>query len=710
MMIHACPYRGLDPFSEEDREYFFGREEETTTTAANLITAPMTVLYGASGVGKSSVIMAGVVPFLRRQRNTTVVLFRAWQDRDLLRVLNATVADAVMDQAGIEIDPECGFDICLAAAAARTQTRLTLIFDQFEEFLLYHPAHTASGTTFDLQFARIVNRTDAPVNILISIREDWVAKLDRYQRHIPDLLGNLVRLEHLDAEGAREAITKPLEKFNAERVDRELGPYAIEPELTNVILQQVQAGSMAGHADGGVGRVDGSAGGGPNSTVETPFLQMILTALWNAELQQQSKLMRLATLYKLGGSGKIVSGYVDDVVNHLSDRQQDIAARIFDRLVTPSGNKIAHSPSDLVELTEESPQDVYELLAELEGGPNRLLRKIATPSTERYEIFHDVLAQPILKWRTAYNTRKRERSRARRASAKRRAILFGLVLLLGVLFSMRQWRHMAADARREELHAKVGEKMEDAAKFARSGLPNEAAQKLIAAVHLYEELGDITGLIAVNKLAGDFNTLGLQRVKSEQYEEAVLFFRASALVASKTADKRLRIDSLLQMASCHLFLDQDVEARKATEEIERLTSAYTPSASDWEHLGLLQAALGNRTAAVKALRHASSLAVRANDDVVAARASLTIADMKYNNGEFTEARSFYDDARSHAERSGDYEIEVRSLAQLVKATGNLREFGAMKKYGDQLQVLLSRQPERVRSVLRNNAVDAAEGQ
>ncbi len=57
-----CPYKGLQPYTEEDRDYFFGRERDQEIIASNLFAASLTVLYGASGVGKSSVLRAGVVP------------------------------------------------------------------------------------------------------------------------------------------------------------------------------------------------------------------------------------------------------------------------------------------------------------------------------------------------------------------------------------------------------------------------------------------------------------------------------------------------------------------------------------------------------------------------------------------------------------------------------------------------------------------------
>ena len=55
------PYRGLTPFTEDDARYFFGREVDTRNIAANLEVARLTLFYGPSGVGKSSVLRAGVL-------------------------------------------------------------------------------------------------------------------------------------------------------------------------------------------------------------------------------------------------------------------------------------------------------------------------------------------------------------------------------------------------------------------------------------------------------------------------------------------------------------------------------------------------------------------------------------------------------------------------------------------------------------------------
>ena len=52
--VRTAPYQGLRPFAERDAAYFFGRSTEAAIVAANLRSTRLTILYGPSGVGKSS--------------------------------------------------------------------------------------------------------------------------------------------------------------------------------------------------------------------------------------------------------------------------------------------------------------------------------------------------------------------------------------------------------------------------------------------------------------------------------------------------------------------------------------------------------------------------------------------------------------------------------------------------------------------------------
>jgi hypothetical protein len=124
------PYQGLIPYEVDDAPFFFGREEETRLIAANLFAAPLTLLYGASGVGKSSVLRAGVINHLRPRNDLLVVEFHAWQG-DPLSDLKVAVAAAVASANGQGGPPADGASLAayLTACAARLDRRLMVILD-----------------------------------------------------------------------------------------------------------------------------------------------------------------------------------------------------------------------------------------------------------------------------------------------------------------------------------------------------------------------------------------------------------------------------------------------------------------------------------------------------------------------------------------------------------------------------------------------------
>jgi tetratricopeptide (TPR) repeat protein len=541
--LPESPYRGLGPFTEKNSEYFFGREEESMTIAANLLTAPVTVLYGTSGVGKSSVLMAGVMPFVRLQRRTTVVLFREWQRSDLIDALNDRVEKAVAEKTEIAVDKKHGFDVCVASAVAATQGALTVVFDQFEEFLLYHGVESESGSAFDRQFARLANREDAPVNFLLGIREDCVAKLDRFLRHIPHFLTNMVRLDGLSVTGARRAIVEPLATYSA-ALGANATPYTIEPELVDHVLEKV---SGAEHLAGDVA----------TGTIETPFLQMIMTEIWKAEKDHGSRVLHMQTLRDLGGADRIVHSYVDDIVQKLPTGLHEVCARLFDRLVTPSRTKIAHSIEDLEEMVgDDCRGGVRQVVTALMTGDRRILRKIRSRTeVARYEIFHDVLAGPILKWRSRYQDEKRARARMRAGRRRLLALCAALLAALTVVAWMTSVE-FAARARRSDREA-AARFLELASADADRGQPRLAARNLRQARTLYQSFRDSgTGFTAIEEICGRLMEAGHRR----RDDSAIAYYQA---VADHTMDGKRRIRARIYVANAHLRRGRVEAARQA---------------------------------------------------------------------------------------------------------------------------------------------------
>ncbi len=413
------PYQGLIPFDEADAPFFFGREKETQLITANLFASPLTLLYGPSGVGKTSVLRAGAVHQLRQRDDLLVVVFGAWQT-DPLGGLKAMIADVATRVTGEgAIMPDSGsLAECLDTCGARLDRRVVIILDQFEEYFLYHPR----DDTFAVQFRQAVTRADLPVSFLISIREDSLAKLDRFEGHVPNLFNNYLRIEHLRPKAARAAIEGPLEHYNRLMAADEQR-VGIEPALVEAVLEQVKAGQVvlgtAGRGIAGVGAVTP-----PEALIETPYLQMVTTRLWDEEMRAGSRILRLETLNRLGGAEHIVRTHLDTMMDVLAPNEQDAAARVFHYLVTPGGTKIAHTASDLAQYAGLPQEQLTPVLDRLSGRDVRILRPVAPPADKpalpRYEIFHDILATAVLDWRARY-VRAQEQAEAEKRLAQERA-------------------------------------------------------------------------------------------------------------------------------------------------------------------------------------------------------------------------------------------------------------------------------------------------
>lgn len=431
--VTECPFKGLQPYTEADREYFFGRERDRVVIASNLIAAPLTILYGGSGVGKTSVLLAAVVPYLAAQAaaspsdsatsRLTTVTFRRWQRADFPAALRTKVLNAVrsrkeneLGHAGdFSVDLTLPFDKFLTRAIDVLDGRLLFIFDQFEEYFL-NSSNLAEVRNFEAELARVVNGREIDAHFLLSLREEELSKLDRFQGRIPNLLNNTLRVEHLSRDAGKDAIRKPIDRFNLKFGFPDDQRIKIQDELVEALLDKATP-RKEGKLDSGsslLAKPDGES-------VETPVLQILLTRLWSAELNQRSRELRLQTFNEqLGGAEKIISTFFKEVMKGLTEPEREMAARVFQFLVTQSGTKIALEPKTLANWAglegNTAEQDITALLDKLssyqvQATPEsrskqqdiRIVRKVTAPNqADRYEIFHDVLGGAIKEWRTDY--------------------------------------------------------------------------------------------------------------------------------------------------------------------------------------------------------------------------------------------------------------------------------------------------------------------
>jgi WD40 repeat protein len=407
------PYKGLASFedSELDALLFFGRGREIEMVVANVLASRLTVLYGPSGVGKSSLVGAGVARRLREASGAAVVVHDAWAEDPA-----AALAASVAAECG-GLGATAGLVDTIAAAAQQTG-ELHLLLDQFEEYMLYHGVDGPLTTALP----ELLRRPGLRVNVLIAIRDDALAELDEFAGRIPELFGNLLRLDRLDREAGRAAIVGPLERYGELRG----GEFSAEDALVDAVLDEVAEG-----------RLDFATAAAPirSARIEAPYLQLVLERLWEHERAAGSNVLRLATFRQIGGARAVVREHVQGALDRLTVAEQDAAERVVRQLVTPSGRKLSHEASDLAEYAEVDLVQLRRLLERL--GRERIVRGVnGTPGVPiRYEIFHDVLGPPILAWQHDHQLR-RERERARRQRRRLRTIIAATLAALAVVAAL----------------------------------------------------------------------------------------------------------------------------------------------------------------------------------------------------------------------------------------------------------------------------------
>jgi WD40 repeat protein len=483
------PYKGLAAFadSELDALFFFGREREIEVITANLIAARLTVLYGPSGVGKTSLLRAGVTRLLRNE-GAAVGVVANWSGDPIAGVLSTVEREMRRAAPDVSSPPPGAVAELLAGWARRLGGDLYLVLDQFEEYFLYHGADGDAGPLAAL--AEVIRDPGTRVHVLLSVREDALAQLDAFKSQLPGLFGNSLRLDRLDRRAATRAIRGPLERYNELFAEGEA--VEAEDELVEEILDSVEAGRIQLGAAGRGGADDNAAERG---RIEAPFLQLVLERLWEVETERGSARLRLETLRELGGASRIVEDHLEHAMAALSPREKDAAAAMYNHLVTPSGTKIAHRAGDLARYASVDEREAQRVLERL--ARERIVRAGENGSAgAQYEIFHDVLADAVLAWRTRHEADRRLEQERREASQRQRRLLVAsgaslaaMAVLAGVLVYALSQRSSARENAREAQAA-------DLVGLASASLPTDPERSLQLSV----DASGITGSAAVESV------------------------------------------------------------------------------------------------------------------------------------------------------------------------------------------------------------------
>ncbi|MEU3910352.1 trypsin-like peptidase domain-containing protein [Streptomyces sp. NPDC029721] len=340
----VCPYRGLEPFTAEQAQWFEGREDAVQQVLSNLAHQQrVTLLLGPSGSGKSSLVQAGVLPALGAGAlpgSDTWLPVLARPRRDLLAELERGGLPGVGSVGIVEA-------VTRTLAAEPGHERIVLIIDQFEELL----TQSFDGRQQELLASRLAVmdqittavKSQARLSVILIMRDDFypqqAALAPRLlEAAMPGLLNVPGTLSERDLH---DIITRPAESVGAH----------FQAGLPELIITDVLATSP----DGTITR--------QVPVTVLPLLELTLSELWK---RRQDGYLTHDAYRRVGGVTGSLTTWCDTALNQLPHDQRPIAQRILTSLVRPA-DPDHHIPA----IREQVPlQELRELGADPDAGPD----------------------------------------------------------------------------------------------------------------------------------------------------------------------------------------------------------------------------------------------------------------------------------------------------------------------------------------------------
>lgn len=386
------PFRSLDFFTSADAAIFAGREEEIEEVATRILAGNTLVVYGPSGVGKTSLLCAGVVPALENRRGYRATYVRPLQSPrgDVWRAVGADPAEplaaplarlpalpppgaAHLDTISVAAPPEFLATRVVDMSPVQGSTGCAphvLVLDQLEELF----------TRFDESQRRplwdglveVIEDPRAPVRLVLSLREEYLHFLDSAHPRLPNLLDRRFRLRGLAPFGARTAIVRPLVA----------GRIRYEPELVDRCVADLTE-VLAGHSN-------------EDGVVDPLLLQIVCSEVYRGAQQRDPELpsLTLADYTELGGPAGVFRRHLDELFNRVHAEDHLLLKLVLQEMTTAHATKL---PTTISRLSQSgllpSAAEIQELLDKLVAAS--LVRKYDAEQEPWYELVHDRLVQAL---------------------------------------------------------------------------------------------------------------------------------------------------------------------------------------------------------------------------------------------------------------------------------------------------------------------------
>jgi WD40 repeat protein/DNA-binding SARP family transcriptional activator len=341
--VGVCPFKGLAFFDRADAEYFCGRERLVSDLLARLVESPLVGVLGSSGIGKSSLLRAGVLPALS---GGSLPGSGAWP-QVLLRP--GTHPNAELDRA------LAGERLGHALGQRSPGERLVIAVDQLEELFTLCEREDERAA-FLAQLVAAACDPERRALVTVSLRADFYGRLASYPRFAGLLSRSHVLVGPMDREELARAIEQPAARAGLE----------VERPLVEALVSEVV----------------GEPGG-------LPLLSTTLLELWRA---RDGRVLRYDSYRTSGGVRRAVTRLAEVAYSRLGETERRIARDLMLRLASGEDGTLARRRMPLGEL--ERINGAGPVLAELIDA------RLLTVSDGEVELSHEALLREWPRYRS----------------------------------------------------------------------------------------------------------------------------------------------------------------------------------------------------------------------------------------------------------------------------------------------------------------------
>jgi Novel STAND NTPase 1 len=369
---HSCPYMGLDAFGETDAEQFLGRESAIQALLQRLASQPLVIVSGSSGSGRTSLVVAGLIPRLKAGAEA----LPGSKDWRYLPVVSpegdplAALARAAMPPGAVEAD-----------WVAQFKQRIKESPDYLKQVLDTPPGSPPALLVIDRGAELFSQCSDAEA------RQQAIEAIVRLVDSDPPRHRALVIIR---AEYVQELLHLPALKTLADRSDlRFIPPMPTPAELEEMIKRPAERVGLR-YADGLIDELVRQVVGEPSAL---PLLQFTLWKLWNA---RERNCITWQVYQKVGPPRVALQRTADAVYTALpSDEHRALVRPLFLHLMQPSVSR-AHVGRTLRRETLQqigAANLVDDVLTRYTDAGLLRRQDGPTEADDRFEVAHDILAQ-----------------------------------------------------------------------------------------------------------------------------------------------------------------------------------------------------------------------------------------------------------------------------------------------------------------------------